>query len=111
VQSDALLAQKLSYRVNETEENCQWLNYVLAQMICRYRMSRHVQVLLLDHLHNTLNPSDRSEFLGPIALTAFSLGDGYPRLDNARVVSKSASSAFDGLVTAFDSLLMLLAGY
>ena len=92
VQSDSILANRVAYLVNETEETCQWVTYLMAQLMVRLRQSRPFQHTMLENLDIALNPVDRPEFLGPVIMTSFSLGEGYPRFFNAKVVSKTVGT-------------------
>ncbi|KAI8844056.1 hypothetical protein BJ741DRAFT_589929 [Chytriomyces cf. hyalinus JEL632] len=88
---------KINYQVHSHQpESCDWINVLLAQVIARFRSDPAVSANIVRFIDIKMNgsgePSSRPSFLGPIAITEFSLGEEYPKLKAAKMQYAEQSS-------------------
>jgi hypothetical protein len=63
--TDREIAEKVNCPLDEEAETCHWLNYILAQLFERYRVSKQFHISLLDKLDVALNPPNAPDFVVP----------------------------------------------
>lgn len=85
---ESIIFSKTSYDYsNPPRETCGWINVVLAWIISQYRDDPTFVNRVISNLDEVLNGNDdaRHQLLGPILITDFSLGEGFPLIRNVRV--------------------------
>ncbi|CAJ0763493.1 3857_t:CDS:2 [Entrophospora sp. SA101] len=70
---------------NTRSESSDWLNVLLAQIICQYRDDAKTDNSLIRYVDGILNGGEKPSFLGSIKVTRLDLGEDFPVFSNARV--------------------------
>ncbi|KAJ3143208.1 ERMES complex subunit mmm1 [Physocladia obscura] len=90
-----VLAKTMYSVTSHPPESCDWINVILAQIVARYRSDPAISAALVDWIHHSLNASIDQlspQFMGPISITDFSLGDDYLKFKTARMKYAEQSS-------------------
>ncbi|KAJ3218394.1 ERMES complex subunit mmm1 [Clydaea vesicula] len=84
-QNQALnILSKIRYDPNSTgAETCEWLNVLIAQAIAKYRNDSGFLNRIIRVLDEEINGSKKPNFLSPITITEFSLGEDFPMLKSS----------------------------
>ncbi|KAI8620053.1 hypothetical protein BC830DRAFT_1101032 [Chytriomyces sp. MP71] len=88
---------KTNYAVHShPPETLDWLNVLLGQVIARFRSDPTITANIIKFIDAKMNGTPdqmtRPSYLGPIAITEFSLGEEYPQFKSARMQYAEHSS-------------------
>jgi maintenance of morphology protein 1 len=108
---DSIILDKLKYDIQtQPNEQCNWLNILLAQMISTLRNDSSILAGLASKLDTLMNQDDqkRPSFIGPIHITNLQLGEEFPEFRNCRVgFSESEGNMRVLMDFAFDDQITL----
>ncbi|CAJ0823657.1 13262_t:CDS:2 [Entrophospora sp. SA101] len=74
---------------NTRSESSDWLNVLLAQIICQYRDDAKTDNSLIRYVDGILNGGEKPSFLGSIKVTRLDLGEDFPvfRIDTQILIN------------------------